>query len=386
MENDLDFLGLVKFSTIRRLCCGHVPSALWLWLAALQVMTFLNLMDQMTNALITAQLIGTSHCTAYEKISSVWTQTMGQSLIHKFTHLFISQSWFYSDFNRDVAFCYILQLVVQPLYVLYTSLPLRPDTRWRPDSLNSFSAEKAFSQDNTEKYFVYASTKTIANCTYYISMINLAEANRMEAIVSQDYKVRVIRQRDIFNASTSDVQGFGKQLMQLLQLAHAAFSRSIQRFVMKGFFQNAIQINLQVSMLCLTKGVFGLEFLDGFQCFSVGLGVVGMLMDIPDMIQAVRFMNAVDTDIQKRMSEADRAGTWTTGQQEITRGEAEKAYNSFWWRNIRFRGWMCLYMFTALYAGVKLAMGIWVCDKGMWNMTIWDGHFGCVEYTAPSIA
>eukprot|EP00928_Gymnodinium_smaydae_P035669 TRINITY_DN25065_c0_g6_i1.p1 TRINITY_DN25065_c0_g6~~TRINITY_DN25065_c0_g6_i1.p1 ORF type:complete len:512 (-),score=66.39 TRINITY_DN25065_c0_g6_i1:52-1587(-) len=334
------------------------------WFLVLSTLSMMNLLDNMTNALFMAQTYATKNCAGYNEIQSLWYHTMSSSFfapIMKFTSL---------DFADICLVCYALQLFVQPLFALAMSYPVSG----HPDY-------QIHNSDKEEVKFKTLSDSSSENdkTTYDTAAMILAEANRMELITSQDMKYRLCSTAEMFR-ELSDGNADMRLKASCLEMQLAAIARGNARFTMKGLLQNAIQVNLQVSFIALSKSMLS-GGIDPMNALSVCFTVFGMLGDVPDMLAILKFAR------MKPPPTTHMALGQTRDFLDDLKEESEaNAYrvNALRKRTKRLFFYMFVYVLLAMYAGVKLFMAVFVCEDGVWNMTVWKGHYGCVLREQPS--
>merc|ERR1711976_219953 len=146
-------------------------------------------------------------------------------------------------------------------------------------------------------------------------------------------------------------------------MGSGAFAGSIQRFALKGLVQNALQVNVQVTFLLISKELA--DTYDAFNAFTVFLTVVGMLVDIPDMIMSALYIRRVNA----RLSNCEEID-----QDHQLKRRLDVLKRRLW----ILRVCMFVYVCVAMYGLVKLIMGLFVCDGSMWNIDVWNGSKGCV--------
>eukprot|EP00413_Alexandrium_margalefii_P030935 CAMPEP_0204555092 /NCGR_PEP_ID=MMETSP0661-20131031/28578_1 /ASSEMBLY_ACC=CAM_ASM_000606 /TAXON_ID=109239 /ORGANISM="Alexandrium margalefi, Strain AMGDE01CS-322" /LENGTH=510 /DNA_ID=CAMNT_0051562179 /DNA_START=78 /DNA_END=1610 /DNA_ORIENTATION=- len=347
------------------------------WFIVGSAFTVFNLLDQMTNALFTAKIWATRHCYGYQFIEHTWQETLGQSKA-----LF----WIKGlglDFACFTAGAYFIQLIVQPIVALCYSVPIS-NFPWNTDYSIITDAEKQVAHYKT---LSDNPCDTNDRTTHSSAAVVLAEVNRMEVVVAEDlhYRKALCKslQVDVMaklhepGASQEDINNAKYESCdKALEVGIAATARGLARFTLRGLLQNAVQVNLQVSMAAISKAVSGPDGVDLFNAISIGVTIVSMFFDVPDIYASLHFsqevMNQVDAVCQK-------------DQDETLRRSLQRKLNHMWWLVLRLWIYGFIYAGLAFLALMKLVMAVGVCEDGTWNLTsFFDGHWGCTKVLPPT--
>lgn len=134
------------------------------------------------------------------------------------------------------------------------------------------------------------SRKVDDDCTDFRSALAVvAEVCKMEVLTSQDllYKkslMKDLNQKPLVTDPIAPMSFQSKRAkVEVLEIAIAAMGRGAARFVLKGLIQNALQVNLHVSIIAITKPIAPKNF-DTFNALSVAITILSMLFDIPDAL------------------------------------------------------------------------------------------------------
>lgn len=337
------------------------------WFCIFSVMAVFNLLDQMTNALFVSKTWATRHCYGYQFIEHTWQETLRESLVCR---IFLLDK-LGLDFAEFSLATYVIQLIVQPIVGLVYSMPVwyqdvRQETadhcRGLPVNYNvvvrrgGHTAEyKTLSDDagNEEDLTTHSSAAVI-----------LAEVNRMEAVVSQDmaYRMALCKQLQTKLKEKLHEVGSGEGAFEAkketfdkcLEIAIAAAGRGIARFCLRGLLQNAVQVNLQVSMAAISKTVLK-GGIDLFNAFSISTTVISMFFDVPDIQETFNFATNVMTKVEQQFQGHDG---------ERLKEALERKVDSLRWRIWRLQLYAVLYCLLAALALMKLFFAVFVCKYG----------------------
>lgn len=392
----------------------RIPFRIWYYTYAL--MSVGNLLDNMTNALFTAKMLATKNCQSYELIGGIFQDTMKVSLFAPLVA--------FMDFADITLVLYVIQLVAQPVYALWNVWPTAGITSvdW---TVNSEIGQEGKDKAARQQYDTRADHEAEEDKTDFMTAVMvLAETNRMEVLTSQDMQHRWAvytslleryqkaedgRERsfcnrncgrfvadgstqhgnafvtcckecaksngddfqhtDLCNERQAKLEALAEikdENIELVEIAVGATSRCLARFALKGFIQNALQINLQVTMFAISKTVLNGN-VDWGNALTMGMTCIIMLIDIPDMVGMLMFV----IHIQKRTKNME-------GIEDLPQAHTLRR------RIKRFYCWLVLYIGCATYALVKLIFAVGICERGVWNIPwgIFIGDFnhnGCVD-------
>jgi len=339
-----------------------------LWYLVMCAFTIFNLLDQMTNALFAAKIFATKQCHGYNKIQGFWEIT-----IQKMFPEFLRNSIFFFlddlDFADITVGLYVIQLLSQPIYALIFTFPYCPNFSKinfgvLVDPTDKIQTFKTISDDSNEE-----TDKT----DFKTAVMVLAEVNRMEGLVSFDLDYReAMIERLMREADRCDTTNEKENLVEeALEVALAVLARSAARFALKGLVQNCLQVSLQVSMQAISKGA--MPDYDFFNGVNLGVTMLAVLLDIPDMISIWAFISWVKCEIMVHVSE-NVAGF----------PRVHSRMDTVWYRFLRIKIYFVLYVLIAGRALVMLYMVLVVCKDGEWNLTdINNGNYGCVAFDLP---
>mmetsp|Transcript_64002 Transcript_64002/g.187250 ORF Transcript_64002/g.187250 Transcript_64002/m.187250 type:complete len:543 (+) Transcript_64002:60-1688(+) len=356
------------------------------WYLVFNVLTVFNLLDQMTNALFTSKTWATRHCYGYQFIKQRWQDTIADSFAMKL--LFIDKMGL--DFAEFTACAYVLQLIIQPAIAAVYSLPVwwnerrsegEECGRGLPVSYNVVRHRR----DHIAEYKTLSDNQFDENdlTSHASAAVVLAEVNRMEAVVALDldYRKALCKQLTVnlveklrnLRAQGNDRQAIleakRKTCDNGLEIAIAATGRGMARFLLKGLVQNAVQVNLQVSMAAISKTTLD-EGIDLFNAFSIGLTIISMFGDIPDILSVFSFANKVLAEVGTQCD-----GEGPEGEQ-LKEALSEKI-GSLSCRLTRLKIYGVLYMLLALMALMKLVFAVGICRYGTWNASSIADNWGC---------
>lgn len=333
-----------------------------LWYLAMCAFTMFNLLDQMTNALFAAKIYATKQCNGYNKIQEFWEVALQKSVPSIMRGVLFLD---YLDFADITVVIYIIQLFVQPIYALIFSWPLnikainfkvQLDSNVEPPKFKTISDENENEKDLTD---------------FKSAVMVLAEVNRMEALVSfdLDYRESMIERLMEEADQCEEPQHKLKIIEEALEVGLAILARSAARFALKGLVQNCLQVNLQVSMQAISKASMPDHF-DFFNGVNLGVTMLAVFLDIPDMIQVFGFVHWLQNEVATHVDEAAEHFE-----------EVQARIDTMKWRFTRIKIYAVLYVLMAGYALTKLYMALVVCESGEWNMSdvSWSSN-GCVAF------
>eukprot|EP00411_Alexandrium_monilatum_P026665 CAMPEP_0175336550 /NCGR_PEP_ID=MMETSP0095-20121207/3868_1 /TAXON_ID=311494 /ORGANISM="Alexandrium monilatum, Strain CCMP3105" /LENGTH=501 /DNA_ID=CAMNT_0016633907 /DNA_START=60 /DNA_END=1565 /DNA_ORIENTATION=- len=339
-----------------------------LWFSVMSLMTVFNLLDQMTNALFAAKTWATRQCYGHRFIQRVWKDTLHQSFVCRMLKIDCLDL----DFAQFTVAIYFFQLIVQPAMALLYSVPIagRPvNYAVITDQSGKIAQYKTFSDD-----FNNPDDMT----THDAAAVILAETNRMEVVVANGDRYRkaefsgYVRHLQKSDHPGTELSKRGGQILdKSLEAGLLATGRGIARFSMRGLLQNAVQVHLQVTMAAISKTVLAGEGgMDYFNAFSIGITIIAMFLDIPDMTATYSFTVNVLKEVERYPLES------------MQHQGLKKKVSILRWRALRLKVYGFLYAGLALLAFVKLVMAVGVCKYGTWNLTF-NSDWGCADVTYP---
>lgn len=350
------------------------------WFAFNSVMTVFNLLDQMTNALFTAKTWATRHCYGYQFIQNIWSETVSQSLAARI--LMLDKVGL--DFAEFAAAAYFIQLVVQPVVALAFSAPVLWQSRRSPgeDHRRGLPVDYDIVMDRSAHVATYKTSSDDSfnpedRTTHRDAAAVLAEVNRMEAVGALDMAYRTALCKHLAHDLKVQLRAHSlshedraehvyKCLDECLEIAIAATGRGVARFCLRGLLQNAVQVNLQVSMAAISKTVLK-GGMDTFNMFSIGITIVSMFGDVPDIMAVFNFARNIAKKVDVHVRE----------HEQLEARLASKV-NTLRWRVIRLQIYAVLYGLLAALALMKLGSAFF-CKYGTWNLTSLDKNWGCAD-------
>jgi len=363
-QEDKDFDLLVLPLSSLSNCCRSFT----LWYLVHAVATTGNLLDNMTNSIFAARVWASQDCDSGRTVQQLWHNTLRASSVFK---LFPNY-----NFAELTVLLYVWQLILIPLYAMYNCVP-RPmfcgggvvsrDTGEIKQDWPRYAIKKA--QEPPEEYLTFADKRPYGevvtkDVTDHGQALNvLEECNCMQNLVSQDIKVRKAKLNEL--ALDNRLPSRKPKQDALGELAVDALGRAIARFVIKGFFRNCFQLNLQVSMIGLQKYMYNtapeqdVSSVDLFNAITVFLTISAMFVDMLDVQFYLRFVSAV---------EKEASGCFRPEHKKRIRLRKAGIYC-----------WVPLWLLLSILAVTKLVM-VFVCDEGEWNATwrFWNLKSGCM--------
>jgi len=250
---------------------NHFPFRLWLVLFLL-LSTF-NLLDTFSNAELVGRVLATRSCnSSYTEINTVWSQVMTQS--------FISKMLWFTKFDLANEFLFLYALILLQLFsALYTCVPIEEGVCYERVQL-------AEDPDRKTKYKTICFQRHPVDHGAVLQM--LAETARLEGVIFQDSRCTKLGVTHLNQPGNVDLTG-------ILVVIQAKIARLTMRFFLVGLLQNGLQVNVQISMMAVSKVTTGK--VDGQLLFSVILGFMGLAFDFPDMIEAGRLVYDLMTEV-----------------------------------------------------------------------------------------
>jgi len=150
--------------------------------------------------------------------------------------------------------------------------------------------------------------------------------------------------------------------LEILKKIQAKIARLAVRFFLVAVLQNALQVNVQISMMAVSRVVTG--SIDRQLLFSVVLGLIGLAMDFPDMIEAGKLV----FKIMKMLNDSSIDGQDNLGSRGSTSEKdklASQCKEQLWkckCEFIRYCLYMVVYFGLLLYTLAKLA-GFFLCKS-----------------------
>jgi len=235
------------------------------------------------------------------------------------------------------------------------------------------------SQDEIQKFKTFSDDWNEATdlTDFKTAAIVLAEANGMEALVSLHMEygkaMIILLVTEAENKHFSQEEGFTEDglncIEEGIEMGLAILARTGARFALRGLVQNCLQVNLQVSMQAISKASMPKHF-DWFNGISLGITVIAVFLDIPEVISIFRFIQWLRMKVDELKRKDNR------GFQKM-----ESRISKMKWRFFRINIWVGLYVMFALHSLVKLYMALWDCRDGEWNLLgIWWNQNGCVDF------
>eukprot|EP00928_Gymnodinium_smaydae_P036174 TRINITY_DN25319_c0_g4_i1.p1 TRINITY_DN25319_c0_g4~~TRINITY_DN25319_c0_g4_i1.p1 ORF type:complete len:970 (-),score=200.96 TRINITY_DN25319_c0_g4_i1:64-2973(-) len=243
-----------------------------LWLGVFTAMQMGCLLDTFTNAEVLGKAMATSECPeAYTRINFIWGKVMSQSVTAKlfgFTEF---------DFSNEMVFCYLVMLA-QPLFALIYSVPIEKDVSYEVGRADSelFPCKDESHGHHSQKLHYRTMYDRLIGTTHGNVLMVLAESTRMEAVTFQD------RARAQFRLDELKTDRKDEWQLSFIRIVENQLCRGVVRFILVGLVQNAMQLNVQISVLALTKEATGQ--LDNQILFSVVMSLLNCLGDFPDII------------------------------------------------------------------------------------------------------
>lgn len=256
LTNDVELLGLhlTRFPFKVLVCVASV-------------MTSLCLVNAMTNAEVIGKICRTKECDSYDNISSFWNQLAEQSLISAVVSKVLWTRKF--DFVVEVTFAYML-IAALPLFALAFSVPIEEGVDYKigEDGEGKFEYHTFYNQED--------------NVNHGDVLLLLAEASRMEAVVNQDHKFQYCI---LDNLANKGQRGWE---LAMLSAMRKKLARSVVRFFFVATVQNALQTNVQLSVMAVTKEAT--QVLDTQTCISVTISILSSMADVPDILDLLKLM------------------------------------------------------------------------------------------------
>eukprot|EP00811_Abedinium_folium_P024216 NODE_3399_length_2044_cov_7.410016.p1 GENE.NODE_3399_length_2044_cov_7.410016~~NODE_3399_length_2044_cov_7.410016.p1 ORF type:complete len:534 (+),score=85.26 NODE_3399_length_2044_cov_7.410016:138-1739(+) len=247
-------------------------------------------LDAMMNAEVVARSVATKYspnCTSYAVINEEWNVTMRQGIIAKLLGIKTF------DWANEVVWAYVLMLS-QPLFAVLVCCPSGRAASF----LASHLPARVMLYRRVSRYFDTASTRpqgygvgAVAGSPYATSydrythhgavLVNIAEIAHFDGVTFADRNYT-----DKMMTEAIELHGHAWQ-SKYVDLAEVQIQRALARFILVGFVQNALQINVQMSLVAITKAA--IDITDTSTLFSVCTSALCALGDIPDMVNVIVF-------------------------------------------------------------------------------------------------
>lgn len=228
-----------------------------LWIGFMSLATVFNLLDAFTNAEVLGKVWATAECKDYGEISTIWSQVMRDSFI---AHALWLTAF---DWTTEITFAYSLILIL-PVFALFFSVPIDPDVAY------------AVGAGQFEYHTLYEREEL----THHGHVLQLlAVSARMEGVVFQDRKYVCHVLDDLARKKTPEWE------FRFLMAAHGKMARGALRFFLVATLQNAVQANVQLSLMAVTRAATG--GIDVQTCFSVVMSIIGSIFDFPHILDVM---------------------------------------------------------------------------------------------------
>jgi len=195
----------------------------------------------------------------------------------------------------------------------------------------------------------------------------LAETARLEGVIFQDSKCtqRAVKQLIENWRHSKDL----KLELKILKKIQAKIARLAVRFFLVAVLQNALQVNVQISMMAVSRVVTG--SIDPQLLFSVVLGLMGLALDFPDMIEAGKLVRQLLNACVTELNDPSNDGQDNLDSQESrAKNKLEsQCKEQLWkcrWIFIRYCLYMVVYFVLLVYTLAKLA-GFFLCESHLIN-------------------
>lgn len=245
---------------------NHFPFSIWfLFVSLLHAFSWL---DMLANAEVLAKTLKTRECPGYADMTDIWDRVIEQSFLRLVPGLGMDIG--------DLAIAGYVLLLTQPIYALMCSVPLERGVDYVVGMGKGFKLQYKTLYDKKNNHGAVLQV--------------LAEACRMEAITFQDLTYAHCKMEIVLHQGKNG-QAHSEWQFRYYHLAHVEIQRGFSRFFLFGLLQTAVQANLQMSLMAISKEVTGVT--DSQNMFSVILTLLGCLLDLPDGITILLFARGV---------------------------------------------------------------------------------------------
>mmetsp|Transcript_126834 Transcript_126834/g.370822 ORF Transcript_126834/g.370822 Transcript_126834/m.370822 type:complete len:467 (-) Transcript_126834:102-1502(-) len=323
----------------------------WTWHIMFSALTCGATLNTLTNGQILGRTLATFTCGGpYQQLEVTWKKVMGEAVIHQIP------GFRTSSFLRVSVFAYLLHLVT-PLFAWIYARPTAPH-----------QIDYAVQHGEATRYRTpYNYTKTNHGSVVMV----LGSLARFEAVTFQDVTYATARIEELSKQQDPD---WG----EILEIARAELDRAIARFAIIAMLQDAIQTNLQTSMvgidwsLATGKSRHRHELFGGLdlQMFiSVVLCFMSTVSDLLDAIDVLKITHSVS----KRLP---------LGQVDHLSLKVQVLLKHVKRKLVRFAFYMFIFLGMSLWSFAKV-VALFVCQKHLWNFhpgeLFWDASFsrGC---------
>eukprot|EP00927_Polykrikos_kofoidii_P036504 TRINITY_DN3082_c0_g1_i1.p1 TRINITY_DN3082_c0_g1~~TRINITY_DN3082_c0_g1_i1.p1 ORF type:complete len:498 (-),score=49.88 TRINITY_DN3082_c0_g1_i1:13-1446(-) len=261
------------------------------------VMSNMNRMDIVTNALFFGVSLKTQNCSEMMVFEKVWQNVLAQSLVWWCPVSFrviTAISWLLMFLQPAFAILeatplYDLRMVAQgtPLILIYEYFERK--YKWHSPQQTEYRMHTdveayRFMYENSDS-FSYYQTFTNLHGDHGSSMLSLADANRAVSLNFLRFAYAQAKVR--FNMASAD--------QSLVEPSWGLISREVRRCVNKlvltGILESAVQLNLQASLLGLHKSVT--QSINYQTAFSISIGVLVNMMTIIDCAQKMYWVHRI---------------------------------------------------------------------------------------------
>mmetsp|Transcript_33759 Transcript_33759/g.93271 ORF Transcript_33759/g.93271 Transcript_33759/m.93271 type:complete len:469 (-) Transcript_33759:133-1539(-) len=300
----------------------------WIWFLVLVGVTTASLTDTATNGVLLGRVFKTTQCESYTEIQDLWARVMGQSFITRIPGLHHSEVW------RICLVSYLLVLV-QPLFAIAYCTP------W---PLNQ-GVDYSVGEDSPARKFVlqYTTLYSRVDTNHGMAVQVAASMSRMEAVSFQNQVYTNSRMDRWANSRVTDWE------VHYLSLSQSQLHVAIAKFICVGLAQNAIQTNVQTTLVGANYDATG--SLDLQMLFSVIMCLTGTLGDFPDALEVL----SIVAKALKGLVDVDRASP-----------KAAELYSRIQWALLRFLLYLAVYLAVTLWSVLKL-VAIFACPHHLWN-------------------
>lgn len=298
------------------------------------------------------------------------------------TQAIISKIFWFTKFDLANEFLFLYALILaQLVFALYVCVPIEADVCY----------DRVEAGDSASKKTEYKTIYFKRNSVDHGAVLQiLAETARLEGVIFQDSKCthQAVKQIITQLQSTPHTPEERKRKeLTILKKIQAKIARLAVRFFLVAVLQNALQVNVQISMMAVSRVVTGST--DQQLLFSVVLGLLGLAMDFPDMVEAGKLMWRLMKQVN-RLKELDspsgdnpvsrdsQASLEERQERENLESECEKQLWECKCIYYRYCFYMVVYFGLLSYTLMKL-FGFFWCKSHLVNGD------GCAEFqTMPS--